>query len=117
MTPENEHHFVFLIVLPLYWKLVPFVEKDMLDSSCYTHFVFQVDLVLFGHVHNYERTCAVYQSDCKAMPTKDKDGFDTYDNSNYSAPIHAVIGMAGFTLDEFSDNVSELEIFFFSVLT
>ncbi|KAJ8635668.1 hypothetical protein MRB53_009935 [Persea americana] len=65
----------------------------------------KVDLVLFGHVHNYERTCAVYQSDCKAMPTKDKDGFDTYDNSNYSAPIHAVIGMAGFTLDEFSDNV------------
>ncbi|RWR76111.1 putative inactive purple acid phosphatase 27 [Cinnamomum micranthum f. kanehirae] len=64
-----------------------------------------VDLVLFGHVHNYERTCAVYQSDCKAMPTKDKDGFDTYDNSNYSAPIHAVIGMAGFTLDEFSNNV------------
>ena len=32
----------------------------------------QVDLVLFGHVHNYERTCSVFQNECKAMPTKYK---------------------------------------------
>lgn len=61
----------------------------------------KVDLVLFGHVHNYERTCSIYQSECKAMPTKDGKGVDTYDNRNYSAPVHAVIGMAGFTLDDF----------------
>ncbi|XP_058107139.1 nucleotide pyrophosphatase/phosphodiesterase-like [Magnolia sinica] len=61
----------------------------------------KVDLVLFGHVHNYERTCAVYQKECKAMPTKDKDGVDTYDHSNYTAPVHAIIGMAGFELDQF----------------
>lgn len=30
---------------------------------------------------------------------------DTYDNSNYTAPVHAVIGMAGFKLDDFSQNV------------
>lgn len=71
-----------------------------------------MDLVLFGHVHNYERTCAVYQNDCKAVPTKDEDGIDTYDNANYTAPIHAVIGMAGFQLDNFSDNVSKLATFF-----
>lgn len=65
----------------------------------------QVDLVLFGHVHNYERTCSVFQNECKAMPTKDKNGMDTYDGRNYSAPVHAVIGMAGFTLDKFSSNV------------
>jgi len=65
----------------------------------------QVDLVLFGHVHNYERTCSVFQNECKAMPTKDKNGMDTYDGRNYSAPVHAVIGMAGFTLDKFSNNV------------
>lgn len=66
----------------------------------------QVDLVLFGHVHNYERTCSIYQNQCKAMPTKDKNGVDTYDNRNYSAPVHAVIGMAGFTLDKFPNNVT-----------
>ncbi|KAG1365469.1 putative inactive purple acid phosphatase 24 [Cocos nucifera] len=65
----------------------------------------QVDLVLFGHVHNYERTCAVYDDECKGMPTKDKDGVDTYDNNNYKAPVHAIIGMAGFTLDNFPNEV------------
>jgi hypothetical protein len=64
----------------------------------------KVDLALFGHVHNYERTCAVYQEECKAMPTADENGIDTYDNSNYSAPVQAVIGMAGFTLDNFTTN-------------
>ncbi|KAF3436730.1 hypothetical protein FNV43_RR19477 [Rhamnella rubrinervis] len=60
----------------------------------------KVDLVLFGHVHNYERTCSIY-CECKGMPTKDKKGIDVYDHSNYTAPVHAVIGMAGFTLDKF----------------
>jgi len=67
---------------------------------------YQVDLVLFGHVHNYERSCLVYQNECKALPKKDKNRIDTYDHDNYSAPVHAVIGMAGFTLDEFSNLVS-----------
>ena len=40
------------------------------------------------------------------MPTKDANGIDTYDNKNYSAPVHAVIGMAGFTLDNFPNSVS-----------
>jgi len=66
----------------------------------------QVDLVLFGHVHNYERTCSVYQYKCKAIPIKDQKGVDIYDNRNYSAPVHAVIGMAGFALDKFSNNVT-----------
>lgn len=66
----------------------------------------QVDLALFGHVHNYERTCSVYQNKCKAMPIKDQKGVDTYDNKNYSAPVHAVIGMAGFILDKSSNNVT-----------
>lgn len=65
----------------------------------------QVDLVLFGHVHNYERTCSIYQNECIAMPTKDQNGVDTYDNRNYTAPVHAIIGMAGFTLDNFSNDV------------
>jgi acid phosphatase type 7 len=64
-----------------------------------------VDLVFFGHVHNYERTCAVYQSKCKSIPKKDASGIDTYDNSNYTAPIHAIVGAGGFSLDNFPKNV------------
>ncbi|KAJ8900268.1 hypothetical protein K2173_024908 [Erythroxylum novogranatense] len=61
----------------------------------------KVDLALFGHVHNYERTCSVYQKKCLAMPTKDGNGVDTYNHTNYVAPVQAVIGMAGFSLDGF----------------
>lgn len=39
------------------------------------------------------------------MPKKDKNGTDTYDHSNYTAPMQAVIGMAGFKLDKFSKKV------------
>lgn len=42
------------------------------------------------------------------MPTKGKDGIDTYDNNNYTAPVHAIIGMAGFTLSNFPRKVSEI---------
>ncbi|KAJ3691367.1 hypothetical protein LUZ61_020531 [Rhynchospora tenuis] len=62
---------------------------------------YKVDLALYGHVHNYERTCAVYQSQCLAMPTKDASGTDTYNNNNYAAPVQVVVGMAGFSLDTF----------------
>ncbi|KAM7265438.1 hypothetical protein ACFE04_003121 [Oxalis oulophora] len=65
---------------------------------------YKVDMALFGHVHNYERTCSVYQSKCLAMPTKGASGIDQYDNSNYKAPVQVVIGMAGFTLDKFPSN-------------
>ncbi|XP_042479445.1 probable inactive purple acid phosphatase 27 isoform X2 [Macadamia integrifolia] len=61
----------------------------------------KVDLAMFGHVHNYERMCAVYQNECKGKPTKDTNGTETYDNSNYNAPVHVIIGMAGFALDKF----------------
>jgi hypothetical protein len=73
----------------------------------------KVDLALFSHVHNYERTCAVYQEEYKAMPTADENRINTYDNSNYSAPVQAVvIGMAGFTLNNFTtDHVSKSQFF------
>lgn len=67
----------------------------------------KVDLALFGHVHNYERTCAVYQKQCLAMPVKDANGIDTYNSNNYSAPVQAVIGMAGFKLDDFPNNAAD----------
>ncbi|GLT70862.1 hypothetical protein SLA2020_429160 [Shorea laevis] len=72
--------------------------------------IYQVDLALFGHVHNNERSCSVYQKECMALPRKDKNGINTYDHSNYSAPVHAVIGMAGFTLDKFPNYESKSQI-------
>ncbi|KAJ9558213.1 hypothetical protein OSB04_012827 [Centaurea solstitialis] len=50
---------------------------------------YKVDLALFGHVHNYERTCAVYQKQCNQIPIRDGNGVDTYNNTNYAAPVHA----------------------------
>ncbi|XP_065865480.1 nucleotide pyrophosphatase/phosphodiesterase-like [Euphorbia lathyris] len=78
-------------------KFVAFVEPLLKQ--------YKVDLVLFGHVHNYERTCSVYKTECLAMPSKDKNGVDTYNHNNYTAPVHSVIGMAGFSLDNFSSIV------------
>nr|CAB3474537.1 unnamed protein product [Digitaria exilis] len=46
-------------------------------------------------------TCAVYQGNCNGMPTKDANGIDVYDSSNYTAPIHAIVGAGGFSLDNF----------------
>ncbi|KAJ7571287.1 hypothetical protein O6H91_01G157900 [Diphasiastrum complanatum] len=66
-----------------------------------------VDLALWGHVHNYERTCAVFQGVCKMMPAKGADGTDIYDSSSYSAPVHAVVGMSGFHLDAFAPSLIE----------
>ncbi|XP_031284818.1 probable inactive purple acid phosphatase 27 [Pistacia vera] len=87
---------------PMYSSTGSGVDKNFLDAVEPLLLDNKVDLVLFGHVHNYERTCSVYQSKCLAMPTKD-EGIDTYDHSNYSAPVQAVIGMAGFSLDKFPD--------------
>jgi len=75
------------------------------ESAIINHLISQADLVLFGHVHNYERTCSVFQNECKAMPKKDQSGVDIYDHSNYSAPVQVVIGMAGFRLGGFTDKV------------
>lgn len=61
---------------------------------------------MFGHVHNYERTCSIYKGQCKGLPSKDDTGIDTYDHRNYSAPVQAIIGMAGFSLDQFPSGVS-----------
>ncbi|KAL9273356.1 putative inactive purple acid phosphatase 27 [Drosera capensis] len=86
------------------------VDQHFIDSVEPLLLASKVDLVLFGHVHNYERTCAMYQGKCKAMPVKGADGVDTYDQTNYTAPVQAVIGMAGYTLDNFSSSVPDWSI-------
>jgi len=49
----------------------------------------KVDLAIWGHVHNYERSCPVYQSVCSA------DG---------SAPVHVIVGTGGADLDNDDDD-------------
>ncbi|XP_024028054.1 probable inactive purple acid phosphatase 27 isoform X2 [Morus notabilis] len=82
------------------------VDQDFINEVEPLLVANKVDLVLFGHVHNYERTCSVYRNACLAMPRKDESGIDTYDHNNYTAPVHTVIGMAGFVLDKFPDSVN-----------
>eukprot|EP00271_Cylindrocystis_brebissonii_P018696 TRINITY_DN5419_c0_g1_i1.p1 TRINITY_DN5419_c0_g1~~TRINITY_DN5419_c0_g1_i1.p1 ORF type:complete len:386 (-),score=48.17 TRINITY_DN5419_c0_g1_i1:220-1338(-) len=64
----------------------------------------QVDLAIWGHVHNYERTCQVLASSCvkKSTAVTQTDGsvINTFRNGNaYYAPVHVVAGNAGFSLD------------------
>ncbi|KAJ8440875.1 hypothetical protein Cgig2_022731 [Carnegiea gigantea] len=49
---------------------------------------YKVDIALFGHVHNYERTCPVYQSICTR---EEKD----YYKGPLNGTIHVVAGGAG----------------------
>ncbi|CAE5957399.1 unnamed protein product [Arabidopsis arenosa] len=57
---------------------------------------YKVDIAVYGHAHNYERTCPVYQSVCTS-----------HEKSNYKGPlngtIHVVAGGGGAGLAEFSD--------------
>ncbi|KAJ7562764.1 hypothetical protein O6H91_03G083700 [Diphasiastrum complanatum] len=87
-------------------EVLPPVDPDFVAAIEPLLFQHQVDLALWGHVHFYERTCAVYQAQCYAFPTKDSSGIDTYSSTPYTAPVHAVIGMAGFKLDGFDQNPS-----------
>lgn len=82
-----------ILLPPVDVNFPPEIEPLLLNAK--------VDLAVWGHVHNYERTCAVYQGTCLGHPTKDSAGFDTYNNADYKAPVHTVIGTAGFVLSEF----------------
>lgn len=61
----------------------------------------QVDIAVWGHVHNYERSCAIYNSTCLGMPTDDAAGIATYNNADYKAPVQVVVGTGGFESSDF----------------
>eukprot|EP00040_Diaphanoeca_grandis_P011444 m.58676 g.58676 ORF g.58676 m.58676 type:complete len:648 (+) comp22596_c0_seq2:141-2084(+) len=54
-------------------------------------FQYQVDLCLWGHVHNAEVTCPLYRGKCVEPKT----------SGGYDAPVHAVIGNGGQSLSSF----------------
>ncbi|CAA7037284.1 unnamed protein product [Microthlaspi erraticum] len=56
---------------------------------------YKVDLAFYGHVHNYERTCPIYESQCV---NGEKDHY----SGTFQGTIHVVVGGAGSHLSPFS---------------
>uniref|UniRef100_A0A803QQ03 Purple acid phosphatase n=1 Tax=Cannabis sativa TaxID=3483 RepID=A0A803QQ03_CANSA len=56
---------------------------------------YKVDIAIYGHVHNYERTCPIYQNIC----TSDKKN---YYKGSLNGTIHVVAGGGGSSLAKFS---------------
>mmetsp|Transcript_26845 Transcript_26845/g.86318 ORF Transcript_26845/g.86318 Transcript_26845/m.86318 type:complete len:523 (+) Transcript_26845:29-1597(+) len=61
---------------------------------------FDVDLVLTGHMHCYERTHPVYNGTVMAMPTRDPATGDADVYQSPKAPLFLVQGMAGALIEE-----------------
>ncbi|XP_019088744.1 PREDICTED: probable inactive purple acid phosphatase 24 [Camelina sativa] len=59
---------------------------------------YKVDLAFYGHVHNYERSCPIYESQCV---NNDKDHY----SGTFKGTIHVVVGGAGSHLSPFSSLV------------
>ncbi|KAH7296470.1 hypothetical protein KP509_26G024200 [Ceratopteris richardii] len=57
---------------------------------------YKVDLAFFGHVHNYERTCPVYENKCISTERSLYTGV-------FNATIHLVVGGAGASLSDYSE--------------
>ncbi|CDP00432.1 unnamed protein product [Coffea canephora] len=56
---------------------------------------YKVDIAIFGHVHNYERTCPVYENVCTSNEKH-------YYHGALKGTIHVVAGGAGASLAEFA---------------
>ncbi|XP_022867900.1 probable inactive purple acid phosphatase 27 isoform X2 [Olea europaea var. sylvestris] len=56
---------------------------------------YKVDIAFFGHVHNYERTCPIYQNQCVNSERSHYSGI-------VNGTIHVVVGGGGSHLSEFS---------------
>lgn len=55
---------------------------------------YKVDIAVYGHVHNYERTCPIYENVCTTDEKTDYHGFN--------GTIHVVAGGGGAGLAEFT---------------
>ncbi|KAJ7299509.1 hypothetical protein O6H91_Y217300 [Diphasiastrum complanatum] len=65
---------------------------------------YKVDLAFFGHVHNYERSCPVYEDVCVSKEREHYSG-------TFNATIHLIVGGAGAWLSEFSPIQTDWSIF------
>ncbi|KAI5081659.1 hypothetical protein GOP47_0001402, partial [Adiantum capillus-veneris] len=65
---------------------------------------YKVDLAFYGHVHNYERTCPVYEGECVS---EEKNFF----SGRFNATIHLVVGGGGSHLVNFSSPRPDWSVF------
>ncbi|XP_014509357.1 probable inactive purple acid phosphatase 1 [Vigna radiata var. radiata] len=65
---------------------------------------YKVDIAMYGHVHNYERTCPVYQNICT---NKEKHSY----KGPLNGTIHLVVGGGGASLAEFAPINTRWSIF------
>ncbi|CAO2202669.1 unnamed protein product [Urochloa humidicola] len=65
---------------------------------------YRVDIAFFGHVHNYERTCPIYQSQCM---TNEKNHY----SGTMNGTIHVVAGGGGSHLSEYTTAIPSWSIF------
>ncbi|KAJ9676632.1 hypothetical protein PVL29_021913 [Vitis rotundifolia] len=65
---------------------------------------YKVDIALFGHVHNYERICPIYQNHC-VNPEK------SHYSGKVNGTIHIVVGGGGSHLSKFADEVPSWSIY------
>lgn len=56
---------------------------------------YKVDLSFFGHVHNYERTCPIYENNCVSSER-------SYYSGTFNATIHVVAGGGGSHLSDYT---------------
>lgn len=56
---------------------------------------YKVDIAFYGHVHNYERSCPIYQNTCV-------NSEKTHYSGTVNGTIHVVVGGAGAHLSEFA---------------
>ncbi|KAF5732216.1 Nucleotide pyrophosphatase/phosphodiesterase [Tripterygium wilfordii] len=65
---------------------------------------YKVDLAFYGHVHNYERTCPVYQNQCM---NEEKHHY----SGTVNGTIHVVVGGAGSHLSDYSTVVPNWSVY------
>ncbi|KAL5815024.1 hypothetical protein ACOSQ3_025823 [Xanthoceras sorbifolium] len=65
---------------------------------------YKVDIAFYGHVHNYERTCPIYQNQC--VNTEKHHYSGTVDGT-----IHVVIGGGGSHLSKFSEVIPNWSLY------
>ncbi|KAK1319413.1 putative inactive purple acid phosphatase 27 [Acorus calamus] len=65
---------------------------------------YKVDIAIYGHVHNYERTCPIYQNQCVS---KEKSHY----SGTVNGTIHIVAGGGGSHLSNFTDVKTDWSIY------
>ncbi|XP_022135475.1 nucleotide pyrophosphatase/phosphodiesterase-like isoform X3 [Momordica charantia] len=65
---------------------------------------YRVDIAFYGHVHNYERTCPIYQHQCVNTEK-------THYLGTMNGTIHVVVGGAGSHLSPFSQEIPKWSLY------